>query len=326
MAMATAMAATATATVFFLTVPVPLATTRLTVTAAATHLMSTMSAPTTTNFPFSMVHGIEHIHHYDVVQATHLVINAVVPQSADNWPSFLLSFLLRTVTTPIKNFLSRAKTSLSSFLPSLPSCRMSLNCHGILRLHESKLSSALPSRTSLNCHDTSGCMTLNCPPLHSALSVNPSRAYGPRDCLTIRTDSTTSCASIQNPCPDLDPSSSTDSLQTHDSLITPESLPHLPSPIGSLEEGSMNNSASMAQVTQDTQVGSTQVGTDSLAYDSLVTALSRLSLEPRPKPLSDPHRIISDPYWISIMTPHPLHPDLDPIGRCPCSTFVMHPT
>src|SRR6267142_3844058 len=160
MAMATAMAATATATVFFLTVPVPLATTRLTVTAAATHLMSTMSAPTTTNFPFSMVHGIEHIHHYDVVQATHLVINAVVPQSADNWPSFLLSFLLRTVTTPIKNFLSRAKTSLSSFLPSLLS-----PC--VLRLHESKLPSVLPSRMSLNCQDTSGCMTLNCPPLHS---------------------------------------------------------------------------------------------------------------------------------------------------------------
>jgi len=128
-------------------------------------------------------------------------------------------------------------------------------------------------------------------------------------------DSTAS-ASIQNPCPDLDPPSSTDSLQTHDSLATPESPPHLPSPIGSLEEGSTNDSAEMAQDTQigTTQVGTTQVGTDSLAYDSLVTALLQLSLEPQPKPLSDPHRIISDPYRISITTPHPLRPDLDPIG------------
>jgi len=77
----------------------------------------------------------------------------------------------------------------------------------------------------------------------------------------------------------------------------------LPSPIGSLEEGSTNDSAKMAQVTQDTQVRVTQVGTDSLAYDSLVTALLRLSLEPDPVP-----------YRIFIMTPHPLHPDLDPIG------------
>src|SRR6266850_984764 len=30
--------------------------------------------------------------------------------------------------------------------------------------------------------------------------------------------------------------------------------------------------------------------------------------------ISDPYRIISDPYRISITTPHPLHPDLDPIG------------
>src|SRR6266850_7495056 len=128
------------------------------------------------------------------------------------------------VTTPIKNFLSRAKTSLSSFLSSNSIC-MSLNCLAML-----------PHHMSLNCHDMSGCMTLNCPPLHSVISVNPSRANGPRDCLTVRTDSTTNHASLQNPCPDLDPSSSTDSLQTHDSLITPESPPHLPSPIGSLEE------------------------------------------------------------------------------------------
>src|SRR6267142_951009 len=186
--------------------------------------------------------------------------------------------VLRTVTTPIKNFLSRAKTSLLSFLPSLP-CRMSLNCHGNSACMSLNCLAMLPSRTSLNCHDTSGCMTLNCPPLHSALSVNPSRAYGPRDCLTTRTDS----LSLQNPCPDLDPSSSTDSLQTHDSLVTPES-PHLPSPAESLEEGTTERST--------TQVGTidrstAQVRTDdSLTYDSLVTALSRLSLEPDPDPLS----------------------------------------
>src|SRR6267142_4298231 len=191
--------------------------------------------------------------------------------------------MLRMVTMPIKNFLSRAKTNLSSF-PWNSAC-MSLNCLAML-----------PCRTSLNCHDTSGCMMINCPPLHSAISVNSSRAYGPRDCLTTRTDSTMSCASIQNPCPDLDPSSSTDSLQTHDSLTTPESPPYLPSPIGSLEEGSMNDSAKMAPDTQvqahdpatpdTTHVAEvTQVRTDdSLTYDSLVTALSRLSLEPRPNP------------------------------------------
>ena len=216
--------------------------------------------------------------------------------------------VLRTVTTPIKNFLSHAKTSLSSFLPSLPSCRMSLNCHGILRLHESKLPSALPSRMSLNCQDTSGCMTLNCPPLHSALSVNPSRACGPRDCLTTRTDSAIEL-SLQNTCPDLDPLSSTDSLQTHDSLVTPES-PHLPSPAESLEEGTTEGSTTQVgtndqrtQLSTDTRVRTdTQVRTDdSLAYDSLVTILSRLSLEPDPDPLSD-----------LITTPHPLRPDLDP--------------
>jgi len=160
---------------------------------------------------------------------------------------------------------------------------------------------------SLNCLEMLPCHTsLNCPPHRSVLPEHSSCAYGPHDCLTTRTDSTTSCASPQNPCPDLDPSSSTDSLQTHDSLATPESPPHLPSPIGSLEEGSTNDSAEMAQ--------DTQVRTDSLTYDSLVTALLQLSLEPQPNPLSDPHQIISDPYRISIMTPHPLHPDLDPIG------------
>src|SRR6267142_6561472 len=170
------------------------------------------------------------------------------------------------------------------------------------------------SGTRINCQDPSGCTTLNCPPHCTAQGCVLSHD-GPCDSPTEQTDSMTYSASLQNPCPDLDPSSSMDSLQTHDSLVTPESPPHLPSPIGSLEEGSTNDSASMAQGTQDTQVrstqvGSTQVGTDSLTYDSLVTALSWLS----PEPLSDPHQIISDPYRISITTPHPLHPDLNPIG------------
>src|SRR6267142_6365769 len=200
------------------------------------------------------------------------------------------------VTTLIKNFLSRAKTSLLSFLSSHSpnSACMSINCL-----------EPLPHRMSLNCHDTtvhvvklqppvspSGCMMINCPPRCTAQSCVQSHD-GPCDCPTVRTDSTAG-ASLQNPCPDLDPSSSTDSLQTHDSLVTPESPPHLPSPIGSLEEGSTNDSADTAQ---DTQVGSTQVGTndlvtqvrtdDLLTYDSLVTALSQLSPEPNPDPLLD---------------------------------------
>src|SRR6266850_3510928 len=189
---------------------------------------------------------------------------------------------------PIKNFLSHAKTSFSSLLPSLlNSTCMSLNCLAML-----------PSRTSLNCQDTSSCMTINCPPLHSTISVNPSRAYRPHDHLTIRTDSTIGL-SIQNPCPDLDPSSSTDSLQTHDSLDTPES-PHLPSYAESLEEGTTTDATHVAEVTQDTQVRTmttdTQVRTnDSLAYDSLVTALSRLSLEPNLDPLSDLHHDSTSP-------------------------------
>src|SRR6266850_7686921 len=196
------------------------------------------------------------------------------------------------VTTPIKNFLSRAKTSLSSFLSSHSPCSTTV--------HVIKLQPPVSS---------SGCMTINCPLCCTAQSCVQSHD-GPCDCPTIQMDSTAS-ASIQNPCPDLDPLSSTDSLQTHDSLATPESPSYLPSPIGSLEEGSTNDSADM---TQDTQVRSTQVRTNSLAYDSLVTALSWLSLKPRPEPLSDPHWIISDPYWISIMTSHPLCPDLNPIG------------
>ena len=166
--------------------------------------------------------------------------------------------LLRMVTTPIKNFLSCAKTSLSSFLSS----------------HSPSPACMLPCHMSLNCHDTtSGCMTINCPLPHLVIPEYPSRAYGPRDCLTIRMDDMTNRASLQT-SPDLDPLSSMDSTQTHDSPVTPESPPYLPSPHDSLVEG---------------EEPSTQVGTnDSLAYDSLVTALSRLS----PEPLSDPHRII----------------------------------
>src|SRR6267142_675788 len=113
-------------------------------------------------------------------------------------------------------------------------------------------------------------------------------------------DSTTSCASLQNPCPDLDPSSSTDSTQTHDSLIIPES-PHLPSPIESLEEGTTEGVTQVQAhdpVTQDathiTEV--TQVRTnDLLTYDLLITTLSRLSLEPNLDPLSDLHHDSTSP-------------------------------
>ena len=210
---------------------------------------------------------------------------SISPETESNWdipthsthPTLDSVLLLRTVTMPIKNFLSHAKTSLLSFLSShspCSQCRMSLNCQDTT-MHIVKLQPPV---------SLSGCMMINCPLCCTAQSCIQSHD-GPCDCPTVRTDS----ISIQNPCPDLDPSSSTDSLQTHDSLATPESPPHLPSPIGSLEEGSTNDSASMAQVTQDTQVRSTQVGMDSLAYDSLVTALSRLSLEPKLDPLSDHH-------------------------------------
>src|SRR6266850_8437293 len=194
------------------------------------------------------------------------------------------------VTTPIKNFLSRAKTSLSSFLSShspCSHCRMSLNCQDTT-VHVVKLQPPVSS---------SGCMTINCPPHCTAQSCVQSYDR-PCDCPTIRTDSTAS-ASLQNPCPDLDPSSSMDSLQTHDSLVTPES-PYLPSPAESLEEGTTEGdtqvqapdpaTADATHVAEVTQVrtNDTQVRTnDLLAYDSLVTALSWLSPEPDPDPLSD---------------------------------------
>ena len=178
--------------------------------------------------------------------------------------------VLRSVTMPNKNFSSRVKNQLLSFLSSHSPCHTTV--------HIVKLQPPVSS---------SSCMTLNCPPLHSALSVNPSRACGPRDCLTTRTDSAIEL-SLQNTCPDLDPLSSTDSLQTHDSLVTPES-PHLPSPVESLEEGTTEGSTQVGTNDQSTAQVRTnaQVRTDSLAYDSLVTALSRLSLEPDPDPLLD---------------------------------------
>src|SRR6267142_5426103 len=169
------------------------------------------------------------------------------------------------------------------------------------------------SGTRINCQDPSGCTTLNCPPHCTAQGCVLSHD-GPCDSPTEQTDSMTYSASLQNPCPDLDPSSSMDSLQTHDSLVTPES-PYLPSPIESLEEGTTEgvtqvqaldpvtpDATHVTGLTQVTEV--TQVRTDdSLAYDSLVTALSWLSLEPNPDPLSDLHHDF-----------HPLRPDLDPIG------------
>jgi|SRR6266850_2682375 len=247
---------------------------------------------------------------------------SISPETESNWdipthsthPTLDSVLLLRTVTMPIKNFLSHAKTSLSSFLSShspCSQCRMSLNCQDTT-MHIVKLQPPV---------SLSGCMMINCPLCCTAQSCIQSHD-GPCDCPTVRTDS----ISIQNPCPDLDPLSSTDSLQTHDSLVTPES-PYLPSPAESLEEGTTEGdtqvqapdpaTADVTHVTEVTPVRThdTQVRTnDSLAYDSLVTTLSRLSLEPQPEPLSDPHQIISDPYRISITTPHPLRPDLDPIG------------
>jgi len=207
---------------------------------------------------------------------------------------FADAVLLQMVTTPIKDFYSHVKTCLSSLTPTHPpqatSYRMTLNYMGC------------SACMSLNCEDPSSCMMINCPP-HCTVQSCVQSHDEPCDCPTGQTDDTMNCASHKNPCPDLDPSSSTDSTQTHDSPVTPESPHYLPSPAELLEEGTMQDS---------TQVGVTQVGTngfttqvrtdDSLAYDSLVTTLSRLSLKPDPDPLSDLHH-----------DSLPLRPDLDPI-------------
>jgi len=163
------------------------------------------------------------------------------------------------------------------------SWRMMLNCTNPTTMHVVKLQTS-PDGTQVG---TSGCMTLNCPPsvhddklqmddiTHGAFSGTTNNAstddamygtFGPTNGTSTRTT------------PKLDWSPSADSSLDHDSLVTPESpWNHLPSPCESLEEGT-------EPMAQDTQVRQdiTQVGPDSLAYDSLITALSQLSLEPPP--------------------------------------------
>ena|SRR6266850_2643125 len=139
------------------------------------------------------------------------------------------STMLRSVITQIKNILSHVKNCLSSLI-SPCSSGMSLNC-----LKDNAL--VCSACMSLNCQGLSRCMTINCPPHCLMKQYHSSRAHGPCDCLTIRMDDMMYSASIQN-CSDLDLSSSMDSLQTHDSLITPESpRTYSPSPCDSLEEG-----------------------------------------------------------------------------------------
>jgi len=128
--------------------------------------------------------------------------------------------MLRSVTTGIKNFLSHVKNHLSSLVHTCSN--MTLNC----KKHRS-------TYISLNCQDPSSCMTLNYPLHSSTILEHSSHAHRPCDCL--RTDDTTYNASFGTS--DLDSLSSTDSTQTHDSLVTPESPQYLPSPRDSLEEG-----------------------------------------------------------------------------------------
>ena len=160
-------------------------------------------------------------------------------------------FLLWSVTTPIKNFLITVKNCLSSLIP----------------IHSPSLSVHTSTSMMLNCRLPwqSGCMTINCPPCCSTIKQCTLTCWahdGP-----IQNNDTMYHASSS--CPDLDPLSSMDSLQTHDSPVTPESpWPYSPSPDDTTER-------------HDTLV--TQVGTegdDLLTYDSLVTILSWLSLEP----------------------------------------------
>jgi len=172
----------------------------------------------------------------------------------------------------IKNFLSHVKNCLLS-LVYVPTCSsMTLNCRNTQH-----------PCTTLNYNPLSSCMTLNCPPsvhndklqtddtTHDAFSGIMNGASP--DATMYGAYSSMNSTSTRN-TPELDQASSTDSFQTHDSLVTPESpRTHSPSPCDSLEEG--------ASIT-DVLVGTTQVRTDSLTYDSLVTALSRLSLAPDP--------------------------------------------
>jgi len=189
---------------------------------------------------------------------------------------------------------------------TISSTCMSLNCQQ-MTVHVVKLQTTT-EHTQVS---TSGCMMLNCPP-SGCMTLNcPQSMHDAK----LQTDDTTHDAfsSITNSAspddtmygafgstkgtstrttPELDRSSSTDSFQTHDSLVTPESpRTYLPSPCESLEEGTMEPIQANDQDTSPNALGTvTQVGTDLLAYDSLVTTLSQLSLEP---PAPDPYQIPS---------------------------------
>jgi len=192
--------------------------------------------------------------------------------------------LLRSVTMGIKNFLSHVKNHLLSLVYIPTHSSTTLNCRNTRCLC-----------MTLNYNPLSGCMTLNCPPsvhndklqmdntTHDAFSSIMNGASP--DATMYGAYSSTNGTSTWN-TPELDQVSSMDCFQTHDSLITPESpRTHSPSPCNSLEEGaSITDVPDSADSTPrtDTQVGTTQVRTDSLTYDSLVTALSRLSLAPDP--------------------------------------------
>src|SRR6266850_2826174 len=179
----------------------------------------------------------------------------------------------------IKNFSSHVKSRLTSW-------HMTLNCTNPMTVHVVKLHNGTQVRTS-------GCMMLNCPPsMHDAKLQTDDITHGAfsgttNDASTAdamyRTFGPTNGTSIQT-TPKLIRSSSTDSFQTHDSLVTPESpQTYLPSPRDSLVEG-----ASTTQVNDSTEdVQDTQVGMDLLIYDSLITALSQLSLKP---PSPDPYQ------------------------------------
>src|SRR6267142_5107990 len=136
--------------------------------------------------------------------------------------------MLQSITTPIKNFLITVKNHLSSLI-SIHS--HSSNDWHVVKLHQT---SYIQQEAKLHEHPSS-CMTINCP-LYCLTTQYHSSHGGPHDSL-IQNDDTTYCASFS--CPDLDPSSFMDSLQTHDSLITPESpqSPYAPSPSDSLASG-----------------------------------------------------------------------------------------
>jgi len=147
--------------------------------------------------------------HFEPSQPSKATSNTNIPIDAVWKQQSGKGIVLRSVTTPIKNFSSHVKNQLSSFLSSHSPCHTTV--------HIIKLQPPVSS---------SGCMTINCP-LHCTAQSCILSHDGPCDSPTEQMDSAMYHSSLQNPCPDLDPSSSTDSTQTHDSLITPES-PHLP--------------------------------------------------------------------------------------------------